>query len=167
MYPTGFLFRLAKIVSVFSVGVMALLVVVGNTTDYYTNYHFVEHVMKMDTVFPDSNIHYRTINNPLLFHAGYILLIGLEIVTAFCCLKGSWLLSERLDSDAKTFHAAKNWAVAGLLMGIVIWFFGFEVIGGEWFAMWQSTTWNGLGSAERIVNFLVLSLILLHLKDDL
>ena len=45
-------------------------------------------------------------------------------------------------------------------------FGGFEVIGGEWFAMWQSSQWNGLGSAERIVSFLVLSLILLHMKEE-
>ncbi|WP_020604648.1 DUF2165 family protein [Spirosoma spitsbergense] len=167
MYPTGFLFRLAKIISVFAVGVMALLVVIGNTTDYYTNYHFVEHVMKMDTVFPDSAIHNRTIDNPVLFHAGYLLIIGLEMGMAFCCLTGSWKLVTHLKKDAQSFHAAKNWAVAGLLVGIIIWFFGFEVIGGEWFAMWQSTTWNGLGSAERIVNFLAFTLILLHLKDDL
>jgi predicted small integral membrane protein len=43
---------------------------------------------------------------------------------------------------------------------------GFEVIGGEWFAMWQSPTWNGLAAAERIVSFLVLALILLHLKEE-
>jgi predicted small integral membrane protein len=30
-----------------------------------------------------------------------------------------------------------------------IWFLGFMVIGGEWFAMWQSTTWNGQQSAFR------------------
>jgi len=40
------------------------------------------------------------------------------------------------------------------------------VIGGEWFAMWQSNTWNGLASAERILSFLVLTLILLHLKEE-
>lgn len=167
MYTTDFLFRLTKLVSVFAVGVLAMLVVIGNTTDYYTNYRFVEHVMKMDTVFPDSAIQYRSINNPLLFQTGYLLLIGLEAVMAFCCLKGSWLLGKHLKSDGKTFHAAKNWAVSGLLVGVIIWFFGFEVIGGEWFAIWQSSAWNGLGSAERIVNFLAFTLILLHMKDDL
>jgi predicted small integral membrane protein len=39
-------------------------------------------------------------------------------------------------------------------------------VGGEWFAMWQSRIWNGLASAERIVSFLVLILILLHLKEE-
>lgn len=166
MFPTALLFRVAKTISVFAIGLMALLIVIGNTTDYYTNYHFVEHVLKMDTIFPDSHIHYRHIDNPVLFHTGYILIIAMEAMMAFCCLKGSWRLFTNLKADAVTFQASKNWAVAGITIGVLIWFMGFEVIGGEWFAMWQSAAWNGLGSAERIVSFLVLSMILLHLKDE-
>jgi len=166
MYPTSFLFRLAKAISVAAIGLMAALIVIGNTTDYYTNYHFVEHVMKMDSTFPDSHTHYRSINNPFFFHAGYVFIIVMEMLMAVCCLKGSWLLFKNLRNDTAIFHASKNWAVAGILVGIIIWFAGFEVVGGEWFAMWQSPAWNGLGSAERIVSFLVLVLILLHLKDE-
>lgn len=166
MYSTALLFRIAKMVSVFAIGIMSLLVVIGNTTDYYTNYYFVEHVMKMDTIFPNSTIHYRSITNPVLFHAVYIFIIIIETMMTFFCLRGTWLLFKNLKSDAITFHAAKNWAVAGLTLGIIIWFFGFEVVGGEWFAMWQSAAWNGLGSAERIVSFLVLILILLQHKDE-
>jgi predicted small integral membrane protein len=166
MYSTAYLLRLAKAISVLAIGIMSLLIVIGNTTDYYTNYQFVSHVMKMDTTFPDSHIHYRSIGNPVLYHAGYLFIILAEVLMAFCCLKGSWLLFKKLKADAVTFHAAKNWSVAGLGIGIIIWFLGFEVVGGEWFAMWQSSQWNGLGSAERIVSFLVLTLILLHLKDE-
>lgn len=166
MYSTAFLLRIAKMISVFAIGIMSLLVVIGNTTDYYTNYYFVEHVMKMDTIFPNSAIQYRSITNPVLFHAVYIFIIIMETMMTFFCLKGSWLLFKNLKSDAITFHASKNWAIAGLILGIIIWFFGFEVVGGEWFAMWQSSAWNGLGSAERIVSFLVLVLILLQHKDE-
>jgi predicted small integral membrane protein len=166
MYSTTFLFRTAKLASVFAIGVMALLIVIGNTTDYYSNYHFVEHVLKMDTIFPGSSLRYRHIDSPVLFHAGYIFLILLEALMSFCCLWGSWRLLRALKSDAAGFHAAKNWAVAGLLLGLMIWFFGFEVVGGEWFAMWQSSTWNGLGAAERIVSFLGLTLVLLHLPEE-
>ena len=165
MYSTQFLFRIAKAISVATIGLMSLLIIIGNTTDYYTNYHFVEHVMKMDTIFPDSNVHYRSINNSFLFHAGYIFIILMETLMAFCCIKGSWLLFKNIASNAATFHASKNWAIAGIAIGIIIWFLGFEVVGGEWFAMWQSRTWNGLGSAERIVSFLVLVLILLHFEE--
>ncbi len=166
MYPTTRLLRIAQAISVFAIGFMALLIVIGNTTDYYTNYQFVAHVLKMDTIFPDSTIMYRSINSELLFHAAYIFIIILELIMAFCCLKGSWMLFRNLKSDASAFHASKNWAVAGLIVGIIIWFLGFEVVGGEWFAMWQSKIWNGLSSAERIVGFIVLILISLQLKEE-
>lgn len=165
MYSTTPLFRMAKAVSVGAIGIQSFFIVLGNTTDYATNYQFVEHVLKMDTTFPASTIHYRRIDNPLLFHAGYGLIILLEMVMSICCLWGSWLLIKHLKSDSTTFQAAKNWAVAGITIGILIWFLGFEVVGGEWFAMWQSTTWNGLNSAERMVSFLMLTLILLHHRD--
>jgi predicted small integral membrane protein len=166
MYSVQFLLRLGKTISVASIALMSLLVVFGNVTDYFTNFLIVEHVLRMDTTFPESHIHYRSINSTFLFHVGYILIIVMEAMMAFCCIKGTWLLFKNLQSDAALFHASKNWAVAGIIIGIVIWFLGFEVVGGEWFAMWQSRTWNGLASAERIVSFLVLILILMHLKEE-
>lgn len=166
MYPTSTLLRLAKIISVAGISLFSLLVVIGNITDYYSNYFFVEHVMKMDTTFPDSHLHYRSIHSTFVFHAGYIFIIILEAFMTFCCIKGCWSMFRNLKKDGAAFHAAKNWAVAGIIVGIVTWFIGFEVIGGEWFAMWQSNTWNGLAAAERILDFLVLTLILLHFKDE-
>ena len=166
MYSVQFLFRLAKTISVVAIALMSVLIVIGNTTDYFTNYQFVEHVMKMDTTFPGSAIQYRSINSVFLFHASYILITALEAAMAFCCVKGSWALFRNLGSGAASFHAAKNWAVAGIIIAISIWFLGFEVIGGEWFGMWQSRIWNGLASAERIVGFLMLLLVLLHLKEE-
>src|ERR1700742_2422453 len=153
MYSVQFLFRLAKTISVAAIGVMSLLVFIGNTTDYFTNYQIVRHVLKMDTTFPGSHIHYRSINNPFLFNAVYIFIIIMQAAMTFCCIKGSWLLFKNLRSGAAMFNASKNWAVAGIIVGIIIWFLGFEVVGGEWFAMWQSRLWNGLSSAERIVSF--------------
>ncbi|HZZ74596.1 MAG TPA: DUF2165 domain-containing protein [Puia sp.] len=166
MYSVQFLFRIAKTITVASVALMSLLIVFGNATDYCSNFLFVEHVMKMDTTFPQSNIHYRSINSMLLFHTGYVLIILMEAFMAFCCVKGSLLLFKNLRRDAASFHSSKNWAVAGIITGLVIWFTGFEVIGGEWFAMWQSSIWNGLTSAERIVSFLAFTLILLHFKEE-
>jgi predicted small integral membrane protein len=166
MYTTAFTLRLAKAIAVAAIGLMAFLVAFGNITDYYSNYLFVAHVLKMDTTFPESHIHYRSISNIYVFHASYILIIIMETAMAFCCIKGSWLLFKNLKSGAAKFHALKSWAVAGIILGIIIWFAGFEVIGGEWFAMWQSAVWNGSEAAERIVGLLVLVLLLLHLKED-
>ena len=165
MPTTSFLLRLAKIISVAAIGLMAALIVTGNITDYSTNYFFVEHVMKMDTIFPDSDVHYRGIHSTAIYHAAYAFLILLETVMSFCCLKGSWNMLRNLKKDAVVFHASKNWAVAGIMTGILIWFLGFEVIGGEWFAMWQSQVWNGQQPAFRILASILLVLIFVAQPD--
>ena len=140
---------------------MALLVVIGNTTDYYSNYFFVAHVLEMDTIFPGSHLQYRSIHSPFIFHAAYIFLILLEAAMAFCCLKGAILLGKNLKKEAAVFQAKKNWAIAGIIIGILIWFLGFEVIGGEWFAMWQSSTWNGQRTAGLFVTLILFVMLFL------
>ncbi|MCA6461622.1 MAG: DUF2165 domain-containing protein [Chitinophagaceae bacterium] len=158
-------FRWIKIISVGSLGLMSMLIFLGNTTDYNSNYQFVEHVMKMDTVFPNSRLLYRSIQQPWVYHTAYIFLIALELIIALLCIHGSRQMFIKRREPAAVFFEAKHRAVMGLGLGILLWFTGFEVIGGEWFAMWQSNTWNGLDSANRIILFKMLTLILLYLKE--
>jgi len=44
---------------------------------------------------------------------------------------------------------------------LTMWLIAFLAIGGEWFMMWQSHTWNGQEAAFR--NFAVVALVLLIL----
>jgi predicted small integral membrane protein len=158
-------FRWIKIISVGSLGLMSMLIFLGNTTDYNSNYQFVEHVMRMDSVFPNSRLLYRSIQQPWVYHTAYIFLIALELIIALLCIHGSRQMFIKRREPAAVFFEAKHRAVMGLGLGILLWFTGFEVIGGEWFAMWQSNTWNGLDSANRIILFKMLTLILLYLKE--
>jgi predicted small integral membrane protein len=57
MKSTTYLLRFSKAIITIAIGLFALLITFGNTTDYYSNYFFVEHVLKMDTIFPDSTLH--------------------------------------------------------------------------------------------------------------
>src|SRR5947209_11126209 len=118
MYSTSLLFRIAKTISVAAIGLLSFLIVINNTTDYFTNYVFVEHVMKMDTTFPSSQVHYRRIVSPNIYHAGYCFLILMEAVMAFCCLRGAWQMLKNIRCNAIAFHESKNWAVAGITIGI-------------------------------------------------
>jgi predicted small integral membrane protein len=44
----------------------------------------------------------------------------------------------------------------------LIWFVGFLVIAGEWFAMWQSASWSGKESAFRFVaSFLLITVFMM------
>lgn len=158
--------RTAKVLLVLLIGLFSLLVGIDNVIDYGTNYAFVQHVMSMDTVFPSSTLTWRAITSPALHHAAYALIIAAELVTGALCVLGARRLWHAREAPALHFNAAKDIAVAGLVTGFALWFFGFMTIGGEWFQMWQSQTWNGQEAAFRFIGSIGLVLIFLSQKDD-
>ena len=102
----------------------------------------------------------------MLQHAAYALIIGLELLTGILCLAGALRLWVTRKARALEFNRAKAMAVAGLVCGLGLWFFGFLVVGGEWFDMWQSTKWNGQQAAFRFIACLGLVLIFLNQRDE-
>jgi predicted small integral membrane protein len=163
---TMLIIRIAKTVLVAAIALHASLVVFGNVTDYTINFSFVRNVMSMDTILPSSTIGYRAITVPALHHAAYAMIIAAEFLTAILCWIGAVRLIGALRSSGTAFNSAKPFAVAGLLMGLLVWQVGFITIGGEWFGMWMSPTWNGVPSAFRLVMILLGTLIFLALPDS-
>jgi|ERR1700674_1290060 predicted small integral membrane protein len=141
--------RYAKIVMCVCLAVFCLLVAFDNLTDYGTNYLFVQHVLSMDTTFPGNALMYRSITNPVLWHLAYALIIAAEGATGILFLAGAIRLFQMRNAHAAVFNAAKAYVVAGATLAFLVWFFGFMVVAGEWFAMWQSATWNGQEAAFR------------------
>jgi len=158
--------RLAKIAMVASIAALATLVAFGNITDYGTNFVFVEHVLSMDSVFPNSAITYRAIMSPALHHAAYWLIIAAEAGTAVLCWIGALALLRARHAPAAAFNRAKAWSIAGLTLGFLVWQFGFMTIGGEWFGMWQSAKWNGVPSAFRFAMVIIAVLIFVAMRDE-
>ena len=64
-------------------------------------------------------------------------------------------------NDSTHFNKTKGVAIIGLTLGIILWFTGFLTLGGEWFLMWQSETWNGQEAAFRLV--VIIGIVLLYL----
>ena len=54
-------------------------------------------------------------------------------------------------SDAARFNRADMDQSLGAALGFLVWFFGFLVVGGEWFQMWKSQTWNGQQAAFSLL----------------
>jgi predicted small integral membrane protein len=158
--------RLSKIGLVATIALWLALVAFGNLTDYGSNLVFVQHVLAMDSIFPDAAIHYRAIHAPLLQHAAYVLIIAAEALAAVLCGAGAWRMWRARRAPATAFRCAGQLAVAGLGVGVLLWLGGCMAIGGEWFGMWMSTQWNGLGSAFRFVVVLLLALVWLGQRDD-
>src|SRR5262249_39308485 len=147
---TMIIVRLAKIAIVAALAAYALLVTYNNIVDYGSNYEFVKHVLSMDTTFPGNALMGRAITNETVWRLAYVLIIATEGLTAFLLAFGALALLARLRAPAEAFTRAKIWAVAGLVVGFGLWFFGFMVVAGEYFLMWQSKSWNGQEAAFRI-----------------
>ncbi len=158
--------RLAKVLVIAALAAFALLVAYNNVFDYDSNYQFVRHVLSMDTVFPDSVLRSRAIDNETIWHAAYASIIAAEALAGLLLAVGAVVLLGRLQAPGSVFNRAKLWAVAGLTLGFALWFFGFIVIGGEYFAMWQSNLWNGQEGAFRFVTMILGALIFVSLPDD-
>jgi predicted small integral membrane protein len=130
-----------------SVALYMALVAFGNITDFGTNQQFVRHVLAMDTTFKDEDLMWRAITSEGLQDAAYVAIIVWETVAALVLIYGSWLWARRDEARARRM------STYGLLMVMLLFGAGFIAIGGEWFSMWQSKTWNGLDAALRVFTF--------------
>jgi predicted small integral membrane protein len=147
---TGMLItRYAKIIMSIVLASFCLLVAFDNITDYGTNYLFVQHVLSMDTTFPGNALMYRSITNPVIWQLAYAAIIAAEGVTGILFLAGAIRLFQVRNAPATIFNDAKVYVIAAATVAFLVWFFGFMVVAGEWFAMWQSAMWNGQEAAFR------------------
>jgi len=157
--------RVCKVLLVFSVAIFYTLVVLNNTTDYNSNYQFVRHVLMMDSTFPGNHGMWRAINSPAIHTAFYISIIAWEAITMVLCWWGGARMAAAIGS-AEAFGRAKNLAIVALTLSLLQWSVAFLSVGGEWFLMWQSKSWNGQDAAFRIFTVIGIVLLLVALKDE-
>jgi predicted small integral membrane protein len=157
--------RLAKVLLVFGVAVFYTFVVLNNTTDYGSNYQFVRHVMMMDSTIPGNRGMWRATNSPTLHTAFYVSIISWETMTMILCWMGVVKLVRALRGTGFEFRAAKRLAIMGLTASLLMWLVAFLSVGGEWFLMWQSKSWNGQEAAFRMFTVVGIVLLLLVQPD--
>lgn len=157
--------RLAKVAVVASLALFADIVAIDNVIDYEFNFNFVRHVLSMDTTFPDNSLRWRAITDPLLWNAAYWVIILGEALTGAAYTIGSIALIRALRASGATFNRSKRLVYLATGIGFLVWFFGFMVVGGEWFCMWQSPTWSGQEAAFRIYVAVLAGGIFIALDD--
>ena len=151
--------RIAKILLVLAVAFFYFFVVLNNTTDYDSNFQFARHVLMMDSTFPGNHGMWRALNSPLLHTIFYVSLIAWESATMLCSWWGAIVLMRAARGTATDFNRAKRITIIALTLALLMWLVAFLSVGGEWFLMWQSKTWNGQDAAFRM--FMVVGLVLL------
>lgn len=155
--------RIAKISLLFAVAFFYFVIVFNNVTDYDSDYQFVRHVLMMDTTFPGNHGMWRAINSPAIHTAFYLMIIAWEALSTVLCFAGGVKLASALPDTATAFNAAKRVAIIALTVSLLQWLLAFLIVGGEWFLMWQSKTWNGQDAAIRM--FIVIGIALLFLAQ--
>ncbi len=155
--------RAAKISLVFAVGLFYAFVIFNNLADYDSNYQFVRHILMMDSTFPENHSMWRALNGPAWHVAFYWSIIVWQSVTMVLCCWGGLRMANSVTKEPKEFRQAKDMAIAGLTLSLLMWLVAFLSVGGEWFLMWQSKTWNGQHAAFRM--FTVVGIVLLFLAQ--
>lgn len=158
--------RYAKIAMTLALAAFAFMVTFNNITDYGSNFAFVQHVFSMDTTFEGNSAMYRAITTPAFWHAGYWLIIAGEGLTFVLFLLGGLKMLGARNGSAAEFNASKKLMIAGATIGFLVWFFGFMVVGGEWFLMWQSKIWNGQDAAFKFYVAILGVLIFVNQRDE-
>jgi predicted small integral membrane protein len=158
--------RLSKAALTAAVGLYLALVVFNNLTDYGTNYAFVQHVLAMDTTFPGNQEMWRALHATWMINAFYVSIIAWEAAACTLIFAGAWRMWQARSAPAPAFARAKQLAIAGLALNMLQWLVAFIAVGGEWFLMWQSQTWNGLQTAGRMFVIAGVTLLFVSAADD-
>lgn len=157
-------------VLVFLNGLYMALVAFGNITDFETNQAFVQHVLAMDTTNfgaepgtnLDPDVMWRAITNETVQNLTYAGIIAWETATALVLISATvFWVRERGEG----FRVARSLSTIGLLMLLVLFMGGFIAIGGEWFQMWKSESWNGIEAAFRNSVLASVPLVLIHMPS--
>jgi predicted small integral membrane protein len=151
--------RTCKALLVFGVAIFYSLVLLNNTTDYDSNYQVVRHTLMMDTTFAGNRGMWRALNSPGLHTIFYLSIIAWEMVTMVLCWWGGVRMARALKGSVEEFHRAKRVSIVALTISLLMWLVAFLAVGGEWFLMWQSNSWNGQAGAFRM--FTVIGIVLL------
>jgi predicted small integral membrane protein len=120
----------------------------------------------MDSTFPGNRGMWRALNQPAWHTIFYVTIIAWETVTMILCWWGGLRLVRALRGTAEKFYQAKRIGIAALTASLLMWLVAFLSVGGEWFLMWQSKTWNGQDAAFRMFTVVGIVLLLLALPES-
>ena len=125
-----------------------------------SNWPFVQGVLSGDGVPADSGFEWRFIDATWFQAVSYIGIMTMEAITGVLLLIAG-VLGLRTARSTSRWAAAQRWTYVGGLAGLVVFFFGFMVVGGNWFIMYLNSKWNGLEPAfqNSVVTLAMLLLV--------
>jgi len=158
--------RTAKIMLVLTVALWAFLGAFGNITDWDGILASVETVTSK-TLFEGGASTWQATSNPIVIWIGALLITLSKLIGGAMCAIGGLKMWGARSSDAMTFASAKELALTGFIVLVIMLFGGFIVIAETWFELWRSYEMGGmiLGTAFRYGAMITLIAIFVGMKE--
>ena len=129
--------RWLKIALAAFVSVFCLFYALQNIVNHSQAMWFVQTMVSMQghEAYPDSII--PAVRSPIIVGVMLWIIILLELTAGYLAGKGAFDMFMARNADPETFNASKTNALAGALVGVLLWFGIFGAFGGALFQMWQ------------------------------
>lgn len=158
--------RMARVItSLFILMVASYYLVVGfdnitnPTNPNGSNWPFVQGVLSGDGVPADSGFGWRFIDATWFQALSYIGIMVTETITGIVLLIAG-IKGLRASATCHRWGRVQKWTFVGGFLGLLVFFFGFMVVGGNWFVMYLNSKWNGLEPAFQNSTMTIAMLIL-------
>ena len=159
--------RIVKIILVLSVALWGLAGAVLNFVNWDDTVRSVFVATSM-TSFEGGAERFQATENPLLIWAGVLFIVASKISVAVLCGLGAWKMWNARRGDSKAFSAAKQLALAGCGIALIMLFGGFIVVAETWFEMWRDPGLRSaaLETASRYGAMITLIALFVGMRDE-
>ncbi len=159
--------RTTKILLVLSVSLWGFVGAFHNVLDWGGTTAAVGATTSMAT-FDGGAESWQATTNSAVIWIGAIFITLSKLAAAVMCMVGAFRMVQLRGSDPVTFAAAKEFALAGCAVAVIMLFGGFIVIAESWFELWRSDVMRGpvLQSAFRYGGMITLIALFVGMKDD-
>lgn len=158
--------RTTKILLILTVALWGLVGAFHNILEWNETLSSVAFGASMEVI--DGAESWKATSNPALIWLGALFITLSKTVTGIMCTIGARRMWQAKSADQATFTKAKEIALVGCGISVIMLFGGFIVIAESWFEMWRSPELSSsvLQSAFRYAGMITLIALFVGSKDD-
>jgi len=166
MHKSQVMLRLTKIVLVVTVALWGYVGALQNVIGWSGTLAAVQAATSMVT-FDGGAGSWQATANPAVAWAGALFILLSKLTAAGLCTGGALRMWRTRESEAWVFARAKEFALAGCGVAVIMLFGGFIVVGESWYELWRSETMRGpvLDSAFRYAGMISLIALFVGTQD--
>lgn len=159
--------RIVKIVMIAAVAAWAFLGAFFNVYDWAGTTGAVAATVSMST-FEGGADDWRATTNPALIFLGALMIPLLKAASGILCAIGAVRMIGARKGGAASFAAAKEFAIAGCGVAMILLFGGWIVLAETWYELWRSDPFRdmGLQSAFRYGAMITLIALYVGMREE-